>query len=235
MAAAQTVDWLIDQIVHLGSPFNDAAHKAHHSSPEEAQRDFFKAIMKEQIGEVITIAARYKNDWQNWREAETGFSPLRFAQDSLSFQSFVQLCGMGAEKNEDYGNGWSPFLFAVNYGDRTFIDYTLGHKPALDALAVTDGKGHTATALHLAIERRDFETVEQLIEHGADTGVKANTRHGLLTPQEYAEARHETKLAEMLSLAPQIRQLHEERFAPYVAALRTAPKPALKIAMKLAA
>jgi len=228
-------EWLIDQIIHLGSPFNDAAHKPHATTPEEAQRDFFKAIAKEQIGEIISIAARHKDEWQNWRDAETGFSPLRYAQDNMSFQSFVQLIGMGAEKNENYGNGWSPFMFAVNYGDRTFIDYTLGHNPELDTLAVVDGKGHTATALHLAIERRDFETVQQLIEHGASTAVKAQTRNGLLTPQEYAEARHETKLAEMLALAPQIRQIHEERFAPFKPAPKPAIKPLYHLAVKFAA
>ncbi len=214
------VDKGIDFLVHFGNDFNEAA--AHHPrSLEDDQAHFFKAIMKEQIGEFIAIAARHEGEWQSWRQ--DGMSPLRYAQDSMSFQSFVQLCAMDINKNEDYGNGWTPLLFAVNYGDRTFIDYTLSHNPDLNGLATVDGKGHTSTALHLAIERRDVETIQQLIEHGADTKVKARTKFGLLNPQEYAEARHEKKLGEMLGLAPQIKALHDERFAPFKPAAASKP------------
>ncbi len=210
--ASGLVDKGIDFLVHFGNDFNEAAtHRPR--SLEEEQAQFFKAIMKEEIGTFTAIAARHEGEWQSWRQ--DGMSPLHYAQDSMSFQSFVALCAMNIDKNENYGNGWTPFMFAVNYGDRTFIDYTLGHKPDLNALATVDGKGHTATALHLAIERRDVETIQALIEHGADTNVKANTRLGTLSAQEYAEACHEKTLAEMVSLAPQIKALHDERFGSF--------------------
>lgn len=216
------IDWVIKAVDAFNPAALPPAHGHAYRSAEEEQAAFFKAIMKEDIPTMLDIAGRRKDQWQDWRQ--DGMSPLHYAQDSMSFQSFVQLCALpGAKVNEDYGNGWSPFSYAVNYGDPTFIHYTLGHKPDLNALAVIDAKGHTATPLHLAIERRDIETVEALIERGADTGAKANTRYGEMTPQEYAEKRGEKKIAEMLSLAPQIKAIHDQWLHPVAAA--PAPQP----------
>ena len=217
------IDWVI-KAVDAFNPVAAPHPYAGHHTPEQDRENFFKAIMKEQIDPMLEIAARNKDTWQSWKQ--DGMSPLQYAQDSMSFQSYVRLCALpGANPNEDYGNGWSAFSYAVNYGDPTFINYTMGHKPDLDALVTLDAKGHTATPLHLAIERRDIETVEELIERGADVAKKANTRYGEMTPQEYAEKRGTKKIAEMLSLAPQIKAIHDEWLHPAPRAA-AAPKPA---------
>lgn len=173
---------------------------------EQAQANFFEAIKKEHTEVIARIAEKYP-DFMTWRD-EKDHSPLRHAQDWNSFQSFITLVGLGADKHEDYGNGWTPMTTAFRENESVFIDYLLDSKTtALNGVA-TSGE-YSYTALHLAVLNRDEARVLKLIELGADQKIKAKPgkKMGEVTPEELATNLKLPKIAEMLHLADDIREV----------------------------
>ncbi len=193
-------NWLSHSLTHA---FTGATHKPYHApTREEEQEKFFDAIEKEDLTEMNRIAERYPKDFLNWKSAD-GHSPLRHAQEWNSFQAFVQLAGTGANRHEDYGNGWTPLTLALSRRHGSFVDYLIdGNVETLNKIA-TDGE-HSYTALHLAVLMGDEDRLLSLIEHGADTTIKAKPGRDDITPEELATLRREKNLTEMLHLAPQI-------------------------------
>ncbi len=193
-------NWLSHSLTHA---FTGATHKPYHApTREEEQEKFFDAIEKEDLTEMNRIAEKYPKDFLNWKTPD-GHSPLRHAQEWTSFQAFVQLAGIGADKHEDYGNGWTPLTLALSRRHGPFVDYLSNGTPETLNKIATDGE-HTYTALHLAVLMGDEDRLLALIERGADTTIKAKPGRTEVTAEEFAVQRHEKNLAEMLRLAPQI-------------------------------
>ncbi|HYD17239.1 MAG TPA: ankyrin repeat domain-containing protein, partial [Patescibacteria group bacterium] len=148
---------------------------------------------------------------------------LHHAQEQSSFQAFVQLVGMGADRHEDYGNGWNPLIMAFARRHSTFIDYLLdGDQKTLNSVA-TDGP-HSFTALHLAVDLGDEDHIVKMIQRGADTTIKATPGRDAVTAGEYARARHKPRIAEIFDLAPTIRAQFEQDAAE-MRALMAVPPP----------
>lgn len=205
-------------ITFLRSIFGGAA-RYHAPTIEDIQEDFFDAIACEHTDKIADICARHP-DFNDWRDAK-GRSPLHYAQDTNSLQSFITLLDKGASKYEDYGNGWTPLMTSINEQQDFFEDFLLdGEKQNLNAVA-TDKKGNTWTALHLATLRKDTGAMRELIENGADITVRAKPKGVELTAEEYAKSLGHDKEAEMLNLAPEIRAMHLQQAMP-----RPAPVPA---------
>lgn len=216
--------WLSHSLTHA---FMGATHKAHHTpTREEEQEKFFDAIEKEDLGEITRIAEKYPKDFLNWKSND-GHSPMRHAQEWNSLQAFVQLGGMGGDRHEDYGNGWTPLTLALSRRHGPFVDYLIGGNAETLNKIATDGE-HSYTALHLAVLMGDEDRLLALIERGADTTIKAKPGREEVTSEELAVQRREKNLAEMLHLAPQIIANREEDFrkmAEYSKAHAYVPKP----------
>ncbi len=217
-------NWLSHSLTHA---FTGATHKPYHApTREEEQEKFFDAIEKEDLTEMTRIAERYPKDFLNWKSND-GHSPMRHAQEWNSFQAFVQLAGMGGNRHEDYGNGWTPLTLALSRRHGPFVDYLIdGNAETLNKIAI-DGE-HSYTALHLAVLMGDEDRLLSLIEHGADTAIKAKTGKDDITAEELATQRREKNLAEMLHLAPQIvanRAAEFAKMAEYGKAHAYVPKP----------
>lgn len=202
-------NWLSHSLTHA---FTGATHKPYHApTREEEQEKFFDAIEKEDLTEMSRIAAKYPKDFLNW-QSNDGHSPMRHAQEWNSFQAFVQLAGMGGNRHEDYGNGWTPLTLALSRRHGPFVDYLIdGNAETLNKIA-TDGE-HSYTPLHLAVLMGDEDRLLALIERGADTTIKAKPGRSEVTAEELAVQRREKNLAEMLHLAPQIVANRAEEFA----------------------
>jgi ankyrin repeat protein len=195
-------------ITFLRSIFGGAAHY-HAPTIEDIQEDFFDAIACEHTDKLADTCARHP-DFNSWRDGK-GRSPLQYAQDTNSLQSFITLLDKGASKYEDYGQGWTPLMTAINEQQDFFEDFLLdGEKNNLNATA-TDKKGNTWTALHLATLRKDTGAIRELIENGADITVKAKPKGAELTAEEYAKELGHDKQAEMLNLAPEIHAMAQQR------------------------
>ena len=217
-------NWLSNTLIYA---FTDAAHKPHHTpTREEEQEKFFDAIEKEDLTELNRIAAKYPKDFLNWKSND-GHSPMRHAQEWNSFQAFVQLAGMGGDRHEDYGNGWTPLTLALSRRHGPFVDYLIdGNAETLNKIA-TDGE-HSYTPLHLAVLMGDEDRLLALIERGADTTIKAKTGKEDITAEELAIQRREKNLTEMLHLAPQIvanREAEFKKMAEIGKANAYVPKP----------
>jgi len=184
----------------------------HYSAPtlEDIQEDFFKAVECEHTEKLEELCSRYP-DFNSWRDGK-GRSPLHAAQDSNSLQSFIVLLDKGANKNEDYGNGWTPLLTAISKQQDFFEDFLLDGEKNVNGLA-TDNKSNTWSALHLAVLRKDEGALRELIENGADMTLKAKPKGVEMTAEEYATSLGHKKEAEMLNLAPEIRTMALQRFA----------------------
>lgn len=194
---------------------------------EEEKERFFDAIEKEDISVIQDTAARHP-DFKDWRSAK-GWSPNRHAQEWNSFQSFVQLTALGTARGEDYGNGWTPLLVALNRDDSAMINYLIDAK-AQDLNGIARDGNLSYTALHLAVMLRDADRVLELIENGADVKIKASPRKDAtdVTAQELAEKMKLPRIAEMLGLADEIRAVKKQEFAAMEAAGRAnayVPKP----------
>lgn len=194
---------------------------------EEVKENFFDAIEKEDITVIQETAARHP-DFNDWRSAK-GWSPNRHAQEWNSFQSFVQLTALGTDRNEDYGNGWTPLLTALNRDDSSMINYLIDGKSQNLSGIARDGD-RSFTALHLAVLNRDADRVLEMIENGADVNVKASPRKDAIdvTPQQLAEMMKMPRVAEMLGLADEIRAVKKQEFAAMEAAGKAnayVPKP----------
>ena len=176
---------------------------------EHEKKRFFNAIQKED-GDTMTVMAQKHPDFLKW-ETEHG-STLKTAQEMGCFCSFVMLLGMGGNKNEDYGNGWTPLLSALAKDDKLFYEYLIGSRPNLDAIAL-DAKGRPITALQLAIDNRSTEAARMLIEGGALATLPIADKDGTtMTPEEYAVKKGQPKIAEMLRLAGEIRWMGAHRY-----------------------
>jgi ankyrin repeat protein len=186
----------------------------HYKAPtlEEIQDDFFDAIKCEHTEKLTELCSRYP-DFNSWRDHKDR-SPLHVAQDSNCLQSFIVLLDKGAKKNENYGGGWTPLLTAINEQQDFFEDFLLDGEKDINGIA-TDEKKNTWSALHLAVLRKDEGALRELIENGADMGLKAKPKDMPveMTAEEYATNLGNKKLAEMLNLAPEIRTMALQRFA----------------------
>ncbi len=201
-------NWLSHSLTHA---FTGATHKPFQAvTREEEQEKFFDAIEKEDLTEMGRIAAKYPKDFLNWKSND-GHSPMRHAQEWNSFQAFVQLAGMGGDRHEDYGYGWTPLTLALSRRHGPFVDYLIdGNAETINKIA-TDGE-HSYTPLHLAVLMGDEDRLLALIERGADTTIKAKPGRTEVTAEELAVQRREKNLAEMLHLAPQIVANRAEEF-----------------------
>jgi ankyrin repeat protein len=177
---------------------------------EDIQEEFFNAIEREHIEKLAELCSRHP-DFNSWRD-DKGRSPLYVAQASNSLQSFITLLDKGASKTEDYGQGWTPLLKSINDQQDFFEDFLLDGEKNVNGLA-TDEKNNSWSALHLAVLRKDEEALRDLIENGADMGLKAKPAGVEMTAEEYATSLGHKKLAEMLNLAPEIRTMALQRFA----------------------
>lgn len=217
-------NWLSNTLIYA---FTDAAHKPHHTpTREEEQEKFFDAIEKEDLTELNRIAAKYPKDFLNWKSND-GHSPMRHAQEWNSLQAFVQLAGMGGDRHEDYGNGWTPLTLALSRRHGPFVDYLIGGSVETLNKIAADGE-HTYTALHLAVLMGDEDRLLALIERGADTTIKAKPGKEEITAEELAIQRREKNLTEMLHLAPQIvanREAEFKKMAEIGKANAYVPKP----------
>jgi ankyrin repeat protein len=199
----------------LTNAFSDSSASSQQKTErtlDQAQENFFRAIDREQNDVIERIASKYP-DFMTWRDAKDR-SPLRHAQDSSSFQAFIQLVGLGADRHEDYGNGWTPLTTALAKNDPVFIDYLFDSKTAALSGVATSGE-YSYTALHLAVLNRDEARVLRLIELGADQTVKAKPgkNRGEVTPEELAAQMKMPKIAEMLHLADEIRAVKAKELA----------------------
>ncbi|MEZ0261021.1 MAG: ankyrin repeat domain-containing protein [Alphaproteobacteria bacterium] len=184
----------------------------HYKAPtlDEIQDGFFDAIKCEHTEKLAELCSRYP-DFNSWRD-DKDRSPLHVAQDSNCLQSFIVLLDHGAKKTENYGNGWTPLLTAINKQQDFFEDFLLDGEKDINGIA-TDGKNNTWSALHLAVLRKDDGALRELIENGADMGLKAKPKGVEMTAEEYATSLGHKKIAEMLNLAPEIRTMALQRFA----------------------
>lgn len=179
---------------------------------EQAQKHFFRAIEREDL-ETVERIARAHPDFMTWRDYKDR-SPMRAAQETSSFESFVTLSGIGGDKHEDYGNGWTPFMVAMSKRDDVFINYLIDSRTE-NVNTVAKSGNDTFTPLHLAVLNRDHERIMILIELGADEKVKASPgkKYRDVTPQELAVQLKEPKIAEMLGLAEHIREVKKQEWA----------------------
>ena len=195
----------------LTNSFTESSAGGRQPLPEKtlelAQKKFFDAIEREHTDDIERIAARYPNDFLKWTN-EKGHSPLRVAQESDSLQSFISLVSLGADRHENYGNGWTPFTTALRDNDGVFTDYLLDAKVETLNSVAKSGE-YSYTALHLAVLNRDAERVLRLIELGADQNIKTTPtkKSGEVTPAGLATQLKLPKIAEMLTLADDIREV----------------------------
>jgi ankyrin repeat protein len=194
----------------LRSIFGGAGKNYQAPTLEDIQEEFFDAIECERTEKLEELCSRYP-DFNSWRDGKDR-SPLHVAQDSGCLQSFIVLLDKGASKTEDYGNGWTPLLTAINKQQDFFEDFLLDGERNVNGLA-TDKNNNTWSALHLAVLRKDDGALRELIENGADMGLKAKPQGVEMTAEEYATSLGNKKLAEMLNLAPEIRTMALQRFA----------------------
>lgn len=205
----------------LADSFMPQAERAHHTSLEEDQKKFWHAIQKEDLDSLPPITEKYPETFMTW-ETKDG-NPLRTAQTWGCFSSFVTLAQLGAKLDQDYGSGWTPLLTALTHNDEFFVSYLVECKQDLNTVA-HDEKGHAYTALKLAIDRHDTQTIRMLIERGADEKQEIEAKDGTkMLPADYARSKGQPKAAEMLDLAEQIRSLHAPKAAPAVMQQTEAP------------
>ncbi len=95
-----------------------------------------------------------------------GYSALLFAASQGYVEIAELLIGAGADINGRAGNGTSPLVVATHSGHSEFAQLLLDK--GADPNSIDAGY----TALHAAILRGDLETVEALLEHGADPDVR---------------------------------------------------------------
>jgi ankyrin repeat protein len=198
---------------------------------EMAQHNFFRAIEHEDIDTIRRITTQYR-DFNTWRD-EGGRSPLYAAQSTNSFASFVELVAQGADRQEDYGNGWTPLLTAMYRGDthygEFFTDFLLDSKTSnINSFAKRGDLSFTP--LHLAVMHNDEERVLYMIERNVDQNVKArpHKKFGEVTAEELATLLKRPKLAEMLRLADDIREVKRREWAElgeYAKKNRYVPRP----------
>jgi ankyrin repeat protein len=206
----------------LSESFTPKAERAHHTSLEEDQKKFWRAVQKEYIDDIGLVAEKYPDTYMTW-ETKDG-NPLKTSQEWGCFSSFVELVTLGADIGQDYGAGWTPLLTAIAGGGDMFIPFIIEHRPNLNAVA-HDDKGRAHTALKLAIDRRDTDTIRKLIERGADEKLEIETKDGAkMLPADYARAKGQPKAAEMLELAEQIRTLHAQKSGSFL--MQQMEKPA---------
>lgn len=214
--------WMIRSVM---PSFTDASARRKELTAAQEQDFFFNAIERDDTDTIARIARKYPQDFPGWRNHK-GHSPLQAAQDWNSFQSFHQLVALGADKDEDYGNGWTPLMTALAKRDSAFIDYILRCKPDVNGIARDGNKSYTA--LHLAVDADDEALVMELIELGASGSLKAAPRKGgvEITAEEYAQQKGKTRMTEMIGLADEIRAVKERETAALKAMLeQSAPKP----------
>jgi hypothetical protein len=194
----------------LTAIFTDEARhpRAAEEHREQDKKTFFHALQKEDAETMAAIAGKYPESFMSWH-TEHG-SPLQTAQAWGCFGSFVMLLGNGADTDEDYGGGWTPLLTALKDGNEIFYEYILGRRPDVDAVA-HDGENRRVTALQLGIDRGDADAVRLLIEKGADVKLGIEQAGATFTPEAYALLKGETRIAEMLQLAPEIREIERSR------------------------
>lgn len=203
-----------------------------HSSLAEDQKRFWHALQTEDIDTVGDVASRYP-DYKTW-ESKDG-PPLKTAQARGCFESFVELMGMGGDINTNYGGGWTPLLTALVAQDKFFLDYIIGSRPNFDAVA-TDDKGHSHTALQIAVDNRDIEMVRRLIEHGANPKLEIETKDGeKMSPADYARSRKQPKIADLLDLAPEVKKMYDHRYDDYLDQQVERPAVAEPVAAAVAA
>ncbi|TAL38532.1 MAG: ankyrin repeat domain-containing protein [Alphaproteobacteria bacterium] len=198
----------------LADSFMPKAERSHRTSLEDDQKKFWHAVQKEYIDDIGLIAEKYPANYMTW-ETEDG-NPLKTAQTWGCFSSFVELVTLGANIDQDCGSGWTPLLTALAKGDDMFVDYIIQHKVNLNAVA-HDDKGRSYTALQLAIDHHDTDTIRMLVERGADEKQEIEAKDGTkMLPADYARSKGQPKAAEMLDLAEQIRSLHAPKSVPDV-------------------
>lgn len=207
----------------LADSFMPKAERSHRTSLEDDQKKFWHAVQKEYIDDIGLIAEKYPAAYMTW---ETGDgNPLKTAQAWGCFSSFVELIGLGANIDQDYGSGWTPLLTALAKDNDAFIDYIIQHPVNLNAVA-HDDRGRSYTALQLAIDHHDTDTIRTLIERGADEKLEIELKNGgKMLPADYARSKDQPKAAEMLDLAEQIRALHAQKSGSYLAEQVEIPAP----------
>ncbi len=198
-------------------------HAAHpQTTLERDQKKFWHAMQTEALDDMTEVIGKYGAQCLTW-ESKDGMPPLQTAQAWGCFQSFVQLVSLGLSTDVDYGQGWTPLLTALRDNDKFFIEYIIGNKPNLDAVA-TDNKGRTHTALQFAVDHGNIDAVRMLIERGANDKLEIEGKDGMkMLPADYARAKHEGKIAELLDLAPQVREIYEKQRVPFVPPAAAAP------------
>ncbi len=144
----------------------------------EGERDLlFKAAARNDVETIKQIAPKYPNEFMKWTTKKG--SPLRVAQREGNLGAFKELVAFGADVNENYGDGWTPLLVAVEYEQKALVDFLLDKGAnVVNAKGTTvymgpgdspnGGYGWTFTPLHLAIANHDADTVKKLLERGAD-------------------------------------------------------------------
>jgi len=103
---------------------------------------------------------------QGLTEQLGGYSALLFAAREGDAEMTRLLLGSGADVDGVAGNGTTPLVVATHSGHGAVARLLL--EQGADANAI--GAGYTA--LHAAILRGDVETVEALLDHGADPDVR---------------------------------------------------------------
>lgn len=204
-----------------------------YNSLDEDQKRFWRAIQKEDVDVIGDIATRYPQAYKTW-QSDNG-PPLQTAQTEGAFESFVELVGLGASLNADYGNGWTPLMMSLVRREQAFFDFISGSRPDMNAVGY-DAKGRAHTALQLAIDNRDAEEVRTLIELGADTKQRVEDKDGAkILPADYARSKGLDKIGELIDLGPEIKAIRDKRMGVTFNQQATTPAVAEPVAPAVAA
>lgn len=124
-------------------------------------------------------------------QGTNGWSALMLASAKGHVRVVRQLLAAGADVNRPDVYRWTPLMRAV-YERRPAVVAALLNHPQVAVNAVSD---QGSSALHLAAIVGERGSVVELIEHGADPGLRD---HAGRTPADIAEARRDLDLARML-------------------------------------
>lgn len=202
------------QTLHIATHFTQSAGAAKVGAWEEDRVAFFKAARRNDTAVLDAIITKYPQEWKQWKD-KTG-SALRCAQAADSLDAFKLLIERGADKNENYDAGWNPILTAYKKNQKQFFDYLLESGAGLNHTAELGGMMNRQTSLlHMAVLRKDKDTLIRLIEHGASTAVQASTNLTIFgdwgtaayyaTPEDVATKKKFFVFADILKRASVIR------------------------------
>jgi hypothetical protein len=227
------------QTHHITTQFTQSAGAAKVVAWEEDRVAFFKAARRNDTAALDAIITKYPQEWKQWKD-KTG-SALRCAQASDSLDAFKLLIERGANKNENYNEGWNPILTAYKKNQKQFFDYLLETGADLNETGTIRGMMSRETSLlHMAVLRKDKDTLIRLIEHGALTSVTASTNLTIFgdwgpaaycaTPEAVASKKKLFVFADILKRASVIRADYVTAQAKAKAAPAPFPPPAPVVA-----